>query len=139
MRVEKNYIKCIQVFVVLFFTLVVNISVKAQTIQISGKVTDADSGEPLPTTSVILDPKSLGIGAVTDFNGRYSMQAPAGATSILFSYVGYEPVTIPFPKGKNKAEVNVKLKSKSIQLSGTVITAEKARYRNKDNPFHCNK
>ncbi len=45
----------------------------AQSATISGTVTELGSGEPLPGVSVIIDGAST--GGVTDFDGKYSIDA----------------------------------------------------------------
>ena len=54
---------------------------------ISGKVTDED-GAPLPGASVLV--KGTSIGVITDADGNYRISAPDEATTLVFSFVGYE-------------------------------------------------
>ena len=54
---------------------------------ISGKVTD-ENGEPLPGASVLV--KGTSIGVITDADGNYRISAPDEATTLVFSFVGYE-------------------------------------------------
>ena len=63
-------------------------ALQAQTVQITGTVTSAEDGLSLPGVSVVVSGTT--IGTVTDFDGRYSITAPADAGSLLFSFVGYE-------------------------------------------------
>ncbi len=53
---------------------------------ITGTITD-ENGQPLPGANILV--KGTAIGAVTDFDGNYSIQAPDTATILVFSYVGY--------------------------------------------------
>ncbi|MDN5202188.1 TonB-dependent receptor [Fulvivirgaceae bacterium BMA10] len=53
---------------------------------ISGKVTD-DNGEELPGVNVLV--KGTNVGTITDSNGNYKLIVPDGATTLVFSYVGY--------------------------------------------------
>ena len=59
---------------------------QAQTVRVSGTVTGADDGMPLPGVSVIV--KGTTTGAATDMDGKYSLNAPENAT-LVFSYIGY--------------------------------------------------
>ena len=60
-------------------------SILAQTVQVSGTVTGAEDGQPLPGVSVVV--RGTGQGTVTDVNGRYSISTSANA-SLQFSFVG---------------------------------------------------
>ena len=53
---------------------------------IRGKVTD-ESGTPLPGASVLV--KGIAVGAVTDKDGNYVLEAPDEATTLVFSFIGY--------------------------------------------------
>jgi TonB-linked SusC/RagA family outer membrane protein len=52
----------------------------------SGIVTDADSSEPIIGTSIAV--KGTGTGTVTDMDGKFSIEAPAGST-LSISNIGY--------------------------------------------------
>jgi len=57
--------------------------------QISGRVTDVESGEPLPGAHVFI--ASSMIGTVTDVNGRYDLvDVPLGAHRLYVSMLGFE-------------------------------------------------
>ena len=63
----------------------------AQTGEIQGKVTDGDTGEPIPFANVSLTVNGTLQGAQTDFDGVYSIKPlPAGDYDIEISYVGYQ-------------------------------------------------
>ncbi|WP_192821815.1 TonB-dependent receptor [Rufibacter sp. LB8] len=54
---------------------------------ITGRVTSAKNGEPLPGVSVVV--KGTTAGASTDVDGRYQIQAPATSSALVFSYIGF--------------------------------------------------
>ena len=60
--------------------------VRAQT-EISGSITDAQTGEALPFVNVAF--KNGRVGTTTDENGRYSINTNFPTDSIIASYVGY--------------------------------------------------
>lgn len=60
---------------------------KAQ-VQISGIVSDALSGEPLPGATVMVMPIQKGVS--TDTEGRYMLEIPAGRHSFTVRYVGFQ-------------------------------------------------
>jgi TonB-linked SusC/RagA family outer membrane protein len=58
-----------------------------QQTKITGKVTDATTGEALPGVSVAVD--STSTGTVTDIDGNYSIEVAFPNAKLIFSYVGY--------------------------------------------------
>ncbi|MCG8319850.1 MAG: TonB-dependent receptor [Cytophagales bacterium] len=56
--------------------------------EISGKVTD-ENGQPLPGASIMV--KGTNMGTVTDVDGNYTLLVSDEATTLVFSYVGYNP------------------------------------------------
>ncbi len=55
---------------------------------IKGKVTDANTGEALPYVAVLL--KGTTVGTLTDSQGKYSIETTVTASSIEFSFIGYQ-------------------------------------------------
>ncbi len=64
----------------------------AQTVNLSGQVTD-ESGEPLIGATVMIQDTST--GTATDFDGNYSIPNAPAMGSIVVSYIGYTTQTIP--------------------------------------------
>ena len=54
---------------------------------VTGRVTDAETGEPLPGASVII--RGTTTGTITGVDGSYSLSVPGPETVIVISYVGY--------------------------------------------------
>ncbi|MEX8548582.1 MAG: TonB-dependent receptor [Mucilaginibacter sp.] len=86
--------------------------VAAQKVQ--GTVSDVKG--PLPGVSVKV--KGSGIGTVTDVNGKYSLNAPDGNGTLVFSFVGYTTQEIPIA---NKSQINVVLAEAPKALSEVVV------------------
>ncbi|WP_367388868.1 TonB-dependent receptor [Lewinella sp. LCG006] len=61
----------------------------AQTGTIKGKVTDAQSGEPLIAATV----SARGAGTVTDYDGFFELQLNAGTYEVSVNYLGYTTAT----------------------------------------------
>jgi iron complex outermembrane receptor protein len=59
---------------------------------VTGTVTDAETGETLIGANILVVGTST--GTITDFDGTYSLNVPAGATQLEFSYTGYASQTI---------------------------------------------
>lgn len=99
---------------ILFFSVCVN----AQQKTISGIVTSADDGLPLPGASVIV--KGTTKGAQTDFDGNYTILASVG-DKLVFSYVGFTTKEV---KVTQKSTISVALEF-DAQLDEVVVTGYK--------------
>lgn len=53
---------------------------------VTGKITDADTGEPLPGVTIVV--KGTTNGTITSFDGEYSINVEEGQT-LAFSFIGY--------------------------------------------------
>lgn len=73
-----------QTFLALLFTLCSAV-ITAQDLQVKGVVTSADDGQPLPGVSIYV--KGTQNGTLSDLNGSYGLQVPAGS-SLVFSFIG---------------------------------------------------
>lgn len=82
---------------------------------VKGRVTD-NTGQGLPGVSIRI--KNASGGAVTDGEGRYTLNLPDGAAILVFSYIGYETQEKAV---NNQAEVNVTLVESAQALSDVVI------------------
>ncbi|MEM1115631.1 MAG: TonB-dependent receptor [Bacteroidota bacterium] len=60
----------------------------AQTVPFEGRVTIAETGDPLVGATVLLDGTIY--GATTGTDGRYRFSAPAGRYALVASFIGYE-------------------------------------------------
>ncbi|MDR9488092.1 DUF5686 family protein [Salibacter sp.] len=106
--------------------------VRAQYTSVSGTVTDAKTGEPLPFVNISFVNKN--IGTTTDLNGYYEIKTQWASDKLRASFVGYKPQERMIQPGE-KQEVNFELKQTAEQLKEVEIKADKKkRYRNKDNP-----
>ena len=112
--------KCILVLKTLVFLFISGVAVAQNTPAdqvIKGKVTDAQTSEPLPGVTVGI--KGAAGFVQTDKNGNYSISAGPGAT-LIFSYVGNTSEEIPV---SNQKVINVKMQASTDQLQNVVVTA----------------
>ncbi|KPL12442.1 MAG: hypothetical protein AMS26_17745 [Bacteroides sp. SM23_62] len=93
-------------------------SVLAQTRTITGTVTSAEDGESLPGVNVLVADSA--IGTITGINGEYSIEVPAGAQSLKFSFVGFDTQIIAI---SNQAVIDVVLVVSAIVLDEVMVTA----------------
>ena len=102
----------------LLFCLIVGIGwISAQTIQVTGTVTDADEGEPLPGVTVVV--KGTSRGTTTNADGLYSLEVPADAV-LQFSYVGMTAQEIAVA---GRRLINIVMQPSEVTLNEVVVTA----------------
>ena len=87
----------------------------AQTITVSGKVSDV-SGNELPGVSIQV--KGTKIGTATDFDGKYQITAAQG-NILVFSFIGYKTKEMSI----TGTSLNVSLDEDAKQLEEVVVTA----------------
>lgn len=97
----------------------------AQSIQITGTVTIASDGLPLPGASVLI--KGTTTGTQTDFDGKYTLSANVGDV-LSFSYVGLKTQEITVT-GSNT--INVALKEDTAALEEVVVVGYGTQSRRK--------
>jgi TonB-linked SusC/RagA family outer membrane protein len=90
----------------------------AQERSVSGKVTDATTGEGIPGVNVLIQGTTS--GSVTDIDGKFQLQVPSGAVTLILSYVGFKTVTVPLSATQTTADVA--LESDVTALSEVVVT-----------------
>ena len=122
---KRNY--CLSLVLLALFGMATPYSVNAaenlpssqstqQAKKITGKVVDA-TGEPIIGASVAV--KGTGTGAVTDIDGKFTVNAPVGST-LEVSFVGYKTEMV---KVTNATTYNVTLQDDSQALNEVVVTA----------------
>lgn len=91
MSANKNF-KGIKFILTLFILLAQLVSLHAvnQKNMINGVVTDVNGNELIGVTVII---KNTSQGVVTDFEGKYSIEASSGDV-LVFSYIGMQPVEV---------------------------------------------
>jgi len=104
----------------LLFLTACALSVSAMFAQatVSGTVTDADSGEPLEGVAVLI--KGTTVGMFTDANGKYSLQVPEDASTLLFTFVGKETVEELI---SGRSTINVGMVPDDLVVDEVVVTA----------------
>ncbi|MFV0267110.1 MAG: carboxypeptidase-like regulatory domain-containing protein, partial [Draconibacterium sp.] len=106
--------KTLLLMVALFFGVS---TIFAQTKQISGKVTSAEDGTPIPGVSVVV--KGTTNGTTTNFDGEFTFMVPENET-LVFSFVGMKPKEVPITSA---TVYNVVLETESIGVGEVVVTA----------------
>ncbi|NOS90647.1 MAG: TonB-dependent receptor [Cyclobacteriaceae bacterium] len=110
--------------------LLCSVAVFAQNREVTGTVTDADSGSPLPGANITV--KGTSIGTATDVDGKYKLTVPANASTLVVSSIGYATQEIAL--GVSNV-VDVKLTSSASELEEVVISVGRGAQRTIiDNP-----
>ncbi len=86
---------------------------------ITGVVSDFRTGEPLIGVTIMVKGQA-GLGTITDFDGSYSLNVPDEATTLIFSFIGFETKEVEIG---DKTEINVWLNEAVNQLDEVVVTA----------------
>lgn len=85
---------------------------------VTGKITDAQDGQPLPGVNVIV--KGTSIGVSSDFDGNYSIELSDSNVVLVFSFIGYADKEISV---NGKSVINVALEQSAESLDEVVVTA----------------
>lgn len=113
----------------LLFALFISLSSSvlfAQNKQITGTVTGADDGGPIPGATVVAK-GFAGVGTITDFNGKFSLDVPANATVLVFSFVGMETQEVLI---NGRSVVDAVLKSGDVDIEEVVVMGYVTRAKN---------
>ena len=95
---------------------------------VTGKVADQDS-EQLIGVNISVK-KITGLGAVSNFDGDYSIELPLGCHDLLFQYIGFEDFLKKICSEKTgSTNLNIRLKESSEILGTVVLSAGKFEQR----------
>ncbi|MEZ4970507.1 MAG: SusC/RagA family TonB-linked outer membrane protein [Flavobacteriaceae bacterium] len=102
----------------LFFVLVFGAyPLLAQSKTVTGTVTDATNGSPLPGVNVLVQGTTT--GSQTDFDGNYSIEAESGNV-LVFSFLGMKTQSVTVGASNT---INVSMQEDAEQLGEVVVTA----------------
>lgn len=101
-----------------------------QPLQITGTVTDDETGDSISFASIVY--KGHNISAVADVWGKYAIERHDG-WNITVSAVGYKTRIIPI-NGRTRRKLNIALKPLKQELAEVTVKAKRNRYSRKDNP-----
>lgn len=93
------------------------IDVQAQQRTVTGKITSADDGAPIPGVNITV--KGTTSGTISDASGNYSINVDAGG-ALIFSFIGYTSQEVAV--GSNSV-IDVSLQLDVTQLNEVVVTA----------------
>lgn len=89
---------------------------------VTGTVIDSETNDPLAGANVV--ETGTANGAITDFDGNFTLQTSAQSGTLTISYIGYTIETVPFNSVNGAANLGtVKITVDSDALEEVVITA----------------
>jgi len=95
---------------------------------ISGRITDAEDGSPIPAVTVFFT--NTTVGTTTDTDGNYRLQMPGtGTYQLTISHVGYQTVVKEIETGRETVVINATLQ---IQELDEVRVSAGIRFRQRD-------
>ena len=102
-----------------FLSLFASFTYAQETI-VTGKVTDANSGDPIPFVNVIF--KGTTTGATTNFDGIFTIKTLAFIDSVSASFIGYKVKTKAIKRGVRQT-INFQLVEDVVNLQEVVVKA----------------
>lgn len=97
--------------------LCINLTIRAQTVTVTGTVNASADGKPLGGVTVTV--KGTAVGTVTNSDGFYELQVPDPSQNLVFSFVGMKTVEVPV----EGAVVNAALEPDFIGIDEIVVVA----------------
>jgi iron complex outermembrane receptor protein len=94
---ENYYGMLKKLLLLVAFAVYANFSI-AQQRAITGQVSDSGDGSPIPGVNVVV--KGTTVGTITDFDGKFSVQA-SSTDLLIFSYMGYSTQEITVGANSN--------------------------------------
>jgi len=114
----KNLNKILLFFMMLCFTALTY----AQS-TVTGTVTSKDDGSTLPGVTVLA--KGTTVGTITDLDGKYQINVPAGTQFLVFTYLGMETQEMAV----SGDVINIELYAVSEELLEIYVIADRAKER----------
>jgi TonB-linked SusC/RagA family outer membrane protein len=105
------------VLMVFFASLCALTSLYAQERRISGRVTSADDGTPLPGVNVVI--KGTTTGTVTDAEGNFALSISGSNQALVFSFIGLRTEEIAIG---DRSTIDIALSLDVTQLSEVVVS-----------------
>ena len=115
------------IFILILFISAMQVNVvQAESSKIRGKVTDINSGDPLPGANIII--KGTALGASANMDGEFVISnLESGKQTVVVSYIGYQAKEIEVELKPNLTlELNVKLSYVAVHVDEDVVVIGQA-------------
>lgn len=105
----------------LIFVCLLALPLTAMAAQISGRVVDERTGEPLPGANVFV--QGTNIGSATDVNGQFSFNyEPTGRFVLVVSFIGYKSHERTLTPTASLTGLEIKMREDVFQAEEVVVT-----------------
>ena len=111
---------------ILLFLLLAHAQANAQQRTLSGTVTDAETGNPLPHVNILF--KHTAFGTVADSTGFYTIKHPENTDTLCFSAIGYRPAEKIVSPGSDRL-LSVSLKPETFDIKEIKVTPDEGPVR----------
>lgn len=122
---HNEAMKSLKIIITMTWLFILSGHLTAQTIH--GTVSDRETGEPLPFTTVLNLHTQKGV--VTDILGHFELAAEAGKDTIKISMVGYDDQLLPAMD-----QMEVRLKTSLVSLSEIVVSTNREQEQRTESP-----
>ena len=120
-------------FSLLIILLLPSILIAGTTGKISGVITDAATGEPLPGVNIIIDGTTM--GAASDVKGEYFiLNIPPGTYTVIATMIGYKTYRVDNVKVLTDltTQIDVPMVETSLQMEEEVVVVAERPLVQKD-------
>lgn len=114
---SRNVSFILGVAVLLVLGLGISQKTFAQSVKVSGTVTDANDNAPLPGVNVVVKGMPTR-GTSTDESGSYTLTVPSAQDTLVFSFIGYVKQEIPV---QGRSTIDVALSTDVRKLNDVVV------------------
>lgn len=104
-------------------------SPEQRTIRLTGTILDQDTGRPLEYATIVLqdaeDPSRI-TGGITDIDGKFSVETPAGRYNIRVEYISYKPYSLDnqrLTQSRDLGEIRMAISAQ--ELEAVEVVAER--------------
>ena len=104
---------------ILFVLSLLLVNMVMAQMKVTGRVTSSEDGSPIPYANIQVKGVK-GVGATTDFDGRYTFDNISKDAVLIFTYIGFTTQEIPI---NGRAVVNVIMSVDALNLDEVMVVA----------------
>jgi TonB-linked SusC/RagA family outer membrane protein len=117
--------------ILLLFLAATTLAQTQEEYDVSGKVTDAQTGDPMAGISVIV--KGTTRGVVTDMNGDFILKVPTTPATLQFSFIGFRTKEVEVSSSNSKIDVQLEqdvMNLEEVVISGLASSVKRSNLAN---------